>query len=212
MTIEWIKSDQQPALAQFIFAHGAGAASDSEFMQKMASLLAEKGIDVGLFDFEYMQIAKQNNKRRPPDRAPKLLQYFAHILTFVQPSLPLFIGGKSMGGRMASMLVSEERVTMPPISGVLAFGYPFHPPGKPDKLRIDHFGKIPCPFMVLQGERDTFGTRDELTQLQLDKRPEFVWLADGDHSLKPRKRSGFTELGNVQTAAEHAASFIKQHI
>ncbi|HEA18666.1 hypothetical protein LCGC14_2222200 [marine sediment metagenome] len=209
--IEWIKS-KSPAKAQFIFAHGAGAGSDSEFMQQMAQLIAAHDIDVGLFDFEYMQIAKQTNKRRPPDRAPKLLDYFAHILTFTQPNLPLFIGGKSMGGRMASMLVSEERVTMSTISGVLAFGYPFHPPGKPDKLRIDHFGNIACPFMVLQGERDTFGTRDELTQMQLDKRPDFVWLADGDHSLKPRKRSGFTELGNVQTAAEHAAGFIKQHI
>ncbi|MGS0496296.1 alpha/beta family hydrolase [Pseudoalteromonas mariniglutinosa] len=209
--IEWIKS-KSPAKAQFMFAHGAGAGSDSEFMQQMAQLIAAQGIDVGLFDFEYMQIAKQTNKRRPPDRAPKLLDYFERILTMAQPELPLFIGGKSMGGRMASMLASEARTTTPAIAGVLAFGYPFHPPGKPDKLRIDHFAQIACPFMVLQGERDTFGTREELTQMQLDKRPDFVWLPDGDHSLKPRKRSGFTQEGNQQYAAAQAVSFIKQYI
>ena len=209
--IEWIKSNT-PAKAQFIFAHGAGAGSDSEFMQQMAQLIAAHEIDVGLFDFQYMQTAKQTNKRRPPDRAPKLLDYFEQVLTVTQPTLPLFIGGKSMGGRMASMLVSEARATTPEISGVVAFGYPFHPPGKPDKLRIDHFGNIACPFMVLQGERDTFGNRDELTQMELDKRPDFVWLPDGDHSLKPRKRSGFTESENIQSAAEHAVGFIKQHI
>ncbi|KPH60175.1 alpha/beta hydrolase [Pseudoalteromonas porphyrae] len=205
MTIQWFKSTQQPAQAQFIFAHGAGAGSDSEFMQHMAVLLGKKGIDVGLFDFEYMQIAKQTNKRRPPDRAPKLLDYYAHILTLAQPNLPLFIGGKSMGGRMASMLACQSKE---PILGVVAFGYPFHPPGKPEKLRIDHFGDIACPFIVLQGERDTFGTREELATLELAKRPEFVWLNDGDHSLKPRKRSGFTVEQNLSEAAENAANFM----
>lgn len=208
MIIQWIKSNQ-PAHAQFIFAHGAGAGSDSEFMQNMASLLAEQGINVGLFDFEYMQIAKQTDKRRPPDRAPKLLAYFAKIIEQADSSLPLFIGGKSMGGRMASMLACDSAKH---INGVLAFGYPFHPPGKPEKLRIEHFGQIPCPFMVLQGERDTFGTREELEALELAKRPEFVWLADGDHSLKPRKKSGFTLEQNLLVAAEQAQKFIKQYV
>ncbi|MDP2635080.1 MULTISPECIES: alpha/beta family hydrolase [unclassified Pseudoalteromonas] len=207
MTIQWIKA-KKPAHAQFIFAHGAGAGSDSEFMQQMANLLAEQGINVGLFDFEYMQIAKQTNKRRPPERAPKLLAYFAHVIEQTEPTLPLFIGGKSMGGRMASMLACE---TDKKINGVLAFGYPFHPPGKPEKLRIDHFGDIPCPFMVLQGERDTFGTREELEALKLAKRPEFMWLADGDHSLKPRKKSGVTLEQNLQVAADRASKFIKQY-
>lgn len=207
MAIQWIKAKEAPH-AQFIFAHGAGAGSDSEFMQQMANLLAEQGINVGLFDFEYMQIAKQTNKRRPPERAPKLLAYFAQVIEQTEPTLPLFIGGKSMGGRMASMLVCE---TNKKIKGVLAFGYPFHPPGKPEKLRIEHFGQISCPFLVLQGERDTFGSREELNVLTLDKRPEFVWLTDGDHSLKPRKKSGTTLEQNLQVAAEHASKFIKQH-
>jgi len=176
--IEWFKSATQPAIAQFIFAHGAGAGSDSDFMQHMAKLISAQGIDVGLFDFEYMQIAKQTQKRRPPERAPKLLAYYEQVLTNAQPNLPLFIGGKSMGGRMASMLACSSTQ---PIAGVLAFGYPFHPPGKPDKLRTDHFADIPCPFLVLQGERDTFGTREELKTLSMPKQPSYVWLSDGDH-------------------------------
>ena len=205
MSIEWVRSSQQPAIAQFIFAHGAGAGSDSEFMQIMAKQLSEYGIDVGLFDFEYMQIAKQTNKRRPPERAPKLLTYFEHIVTQADANLPLFIGGKSMGGRMASMLACS---TSHPVLGVLAFGYPFHPPGKPEKLRTDHFADIPCPFLVLQGERDTFGNQQELADLKMINPPEIKFLKDGDHSLKPRKKSGITEEENLQQAADYAAKFI----
>ena len=102
--IEWFYSQTQPALAQLIFAHGAGAGSDSEFMQHMARLMSEQGIHVGLFDFEYMQVAKRTHKRRPPERAPKLLGYYESVLTHTSFNLPLFIGGKSMGGRIASML------------------------------------------------------------------------------------------------------------
>jgi len=207
--IEWFKSTTQPAIAQFIFAHGAGAGSDSEFMQNMATRLSEHAIDVGLFDFEYMQIAKQTNKRRPPDRAPKLLSYYASILTQAQPNLPLFIGGKSMGGRMASMLACSSEQ---PILGVIAFGYPFHPPGKPEKLRTDHFADIACPFLVLQGERDTFGTQEELAIMPMPKQPNYIWLADGDHSLKPRKKSGVTEAQNREVAALGAAQFIKSKL
>jgi predicted alpha/beta-hydrolase family hydrolase len=128
--IEWFEGTTQPAIAQFIFAHGAGAGSDSDFMQYMAKTISEQGVDVGLFDFEYMQIAKQTNKRRPPERAPKLLSYYEQTLTQTQPNLPLFIGGKSMGGRMASMLACT---TKQPVKGVIAFGYPFHPPGHAPK-------------------------------------------------------------------------------
>ncbi|MBB1377641.1 alpha/beta family hydrolase [Pseudoalteromonas sp. SR43-2] len=207
--IEWFKSTEQPAIAQFIFAHGAGAGSDSDFMQHMAKLISEQGVDVGLFDFEYMQIAKQTNKRRPPERAPKLITYYEQVLTNAQPDLPLFIGGKSMGGRMASMLACSKEQSL---SGVIAFGYPFHPPGKPEKLRTEHFADIVCPFLVLQGERDTFGTREELLTMKMPKQPLFTWLSDGDHSLKPRKKSGVTELQNRETAALSAVEFIKQQI
>ena len=207
--IQWFNSTTRRAVAQLIFAHGAGAGSDSEFMQHMATLMSEQGVDVGLFDFEYMQVAKQTQKRRPPERAPKLLCYYENVLSHANPDLPLFIGGKSMGGRIASMLAC---ITEQPVKGVLAFGYPFHPPGKPEKLRTDHFAEIPCPFLVLQGERDAFGTREELITMVMPKQPNYIWLTDGDHSLKPRKKSGVSERKNREIAAFKAVEFIKQCI
>ncbi|MCG7551501.1 alpha/beta family hydrolase [Pseudoalteromonas sp. Of7M-16] len=204
VTIEWHRA--QNPVAQFVFAHGAGAGRDSEFMQDMASKLAGQGIDVALFDFEYMETAKAQNKKRPPDRAPKLLARYEQVLSQLDDALPIFIGGKSMGGRMASMLVCESASS---IKGVLAFGYPFHPPGKPEKLRVEHFGDILCPFLILQGERDTFGNKAEVTALQLDATPEYFWLPDGDHSLKPRKASGLTEMQNRDAAAQKAVQFMR---
>ncbi|WP_256096852.1 alpha/beta family hydrolase [Pseudoalteromonas luteoviolacea] len=204
VAIQWFEA--KSPIAQFVFAHGAGAGSDSDFMQDMAKKLSLAGINVALFDFEYMETAKAQNKKRPPDRAPKLLNRYQQVLSQIDTDLPLFIGGKSMGGRMASMLACE---TQSPVCGVIAFGYPFHPPGKPDKLRVEHFGDIPCPFLVLQGERDTFGTKSEISDLSFDMTPHFVWLPDGDHSLKPRKASGFTEQQNRQEAVNSTLQFIQ---
>lgn len=205
--IEWFKPKQP--IAQFVFAHGAGAGSDSDFMQLVARHLVNLNIQVGLFDFEYMQIAKLQQKRRPPDRAPKLLAYFEQILIEADATLPLFIGGKSMGGRMASMLATE---TVRPIKGVIAMGYPFHPPGKPEKLRTEHFINIPIPFLVLQGERDTFGTRDEVEAMSLEGTMQVIWFDDADHSLKPRKKSGFTHEGHIEKAAIEAFQFMNEVI
>ncbi|UDM62504.1 dienelactone hydrolase family protein [Pseudoalteromonas piscicida] len=205
VNIEWHYAENP--VAQFIFAHGAGAGSDSDFMQQMAKLLASKGVQVGLFDFEYMQQAKQEGKKRPPERAPKLLAYFQQVLAAAELSLPLFIGGKSMGGRMASMLACETNVK---VEGVLAFGYPFHPPGKPEKLRVDHFPELKCPLLILQGERDTFGNRTEVDAMCFPEQVMVKWLKDGDHSLKPRKVSGVSELESRANAAVIAANFIKE--
>ncbi|GEK10794.1 alpha/beta family hydrolase [Pseudoalteromonas peptidolytica] len=206
VNIEWHYAENP--VAQFIFAHGAGAGSDSDFMQEMAKLLAAAGVQVGLFDFEYMQQAKREGKKRPPERAPKLLAYFEQVLAAVEPDLPLFIGGKSMGGRMASMLACETSVNL---QGVLAFGYPFHPSGKPEKLRVDHFPELNCPMQILQGERDTFGNRTEVDAMCFPEQITVKWLKDGDHSLKPRKVSGVSEAESRVNAAAIAASFIKEH-
>ncbi len=210
--IQWHKAKKP--IAQLLLAHGAGAGSDSEFMQVMATLLVNFNINVGLFDFEYMQLIKQNGKRRPPDRAPKLLCYYNKMMLQCDKVLPLFIGGKSMGGRMASMLSSEslehEFTLNAEIRGVIAYGYPFHPPKQPEKLRTDHFSGIACPFLIVQGQRDTFGTELEVKAMTLPERIKKVWIADGDHSLIPRKRSGFTQAQNWQTAAEQSALFIAE--
>lgn len=208
--MQWFNAEQP--IAQFVFAHGAGAGMDSEFMQELARLMAAQGISVGLFDFPYMEKAKAEGKRRPPERADKLLVSFNEQLTQQQDALPLFIGGKSMGGRMASMLVAQPEGICAEVRGVVAFGYPFHPPGKKDKLRVAHFGDIKVPFCVIQGERDTFGKRDELSLLADTRPAQIHWLSDGDHSLVPRKKSGYTQQGNWQQAADIAVNFIKEQL
>ncbi|PAJ72276.1 alpha/beta hydrolase [Pseudoalteromonas sp. NBT06-2] len=214
--IQWYKADNPQA--QFIFAHGAGAGMDSEFMQKMAGLLCNKQINVGLFNFEYMQKIKAEGKRRPPERTDKLLTYFDEILAQAakESDLPLFIGGKSMGGRMASMIVSDktylEHDIVSSVKGVIVFGYPFHPPGKPDKLRTAHFPDLNCLLSVMQGQRDIFGTESEVSVMKLADNIQLNWLPDGDHSLIPRKKSGFTQEQNWISAAEKAVDFINEQL
>ena len=203
--INWVNADKP--IAQLILAHGAGAGMDSEFMVTMANNLAKLGVTVGLFDFEYMQQAKLEGKKRPPQRVPKLLAYFESTLAEADANLPLFIGGKSMGGRMASMLACEQSV-----KGVIAFGYPFHPPGKPEKLRIEHFPDLNAPLAIIQGERDTFGKKDEVESYPVCDNVHTFWIPDGDHSLVPRKASGLTQLQNWQTAAEIASQFIAKQL
>ncbi|MCV2886657.1 dienelactone hydrolase family protein [Aestuariibacter sp. AA17] len=193
-------------IANFIFAHGAGAGKDSDFMQDMSARLVGLGITVIRFDFPYMQTIAETGKKRPPDRAPVLLDYFKRVIGDVTRTLPLFIGGKSMGGRMASLLLDEEDV-----AGGIVFGYPFHPPGKPEKLRTEHLQTLSTPLLILQGERDTFGRKDEISEYSLSKQVNVRFLADGDHSLKPRKASGLSYDEHLNTAANLTAEFISQH-
>lgn len=194
-------------VARFMFAHGAGAGKESEFMQTMATLLCAQSIDVVRFDFPYMQTITKTGKRRPPDKADTLLAYFTQLVNEQEDDLPLFIGGKSMGGRMATMLLD-----LPKVNGAVVFGYPFHPPGKPDKTRIAHLAQVSKPLCVVQGERDTFGTKDDISQYSLDPSINITFLPDGDHSLKPRKASGYTLEENLQRGATIAAAFIKSKL
>lgn len=201
-----INTAQNP-IATFIFAHGAGAGQNSEFMQLMAEGISKHNINVLRFNFAYMQLAEELGKRRPPERADKLLAHFKTVLSEVQGSLPIFIGGKSMGGRMASMLLQESTAL-----GCICMGYPFHPPGKPEKLRTEHLVEINKPVLILQGERDTFGTRNEIATYDLSAQVQLSYLTDGDHSFKPRKVSGCSLEENLNQAIEHSVSFIKSHL
>lgn len=194
-------------IATFVFAHGAGAGQNSPFMQIMAEGLCKRGINVVRFNFAYMQLAEELGKRRPPDRADKLLVHFQSVLSDVDSSLPLFIGGKSMGGRMASMLLQESTAL-----GCICMGYPFHPPGKPEKLRTAHLETINKPVLILQGARDSFGTREEIGAYHLSEQVQLTYLADGDHSFKPRKASGFMLDDHLQLAITESAEFIMAHI
>lgn len=194
-------------IANFVFAHGAGAGQNSEFMQLIANGIAKQNINVIRFNFAYMQLAQELGKRRPPDRADKLIVHFNAVVSGIDKSLPIFIGGKSMGGRMASMLLEKSNAL-----GCICMGYPFHPPGKREKLRTEHLLAINKPVLILQGERDTFGTREEVDTFNLSERVELSYLADGDHSFKPRKASGATLEANLVQIIEHSITFIRKHL
>jgi predicted alpha/beta-hydrolase family hydrolase len=186
-----------------VLAHGAGAPMDTPFMTAMAEGLAGEGLRVARFEFPYMAERRSSGRRRPPDREPALLgAWHAAIAALGNPS-NLVIGGKSMGGRMASMVADEAGV-----AGLLCLGYPFHPPGKPEKLRTAHLEKLRTPTLIVQGTRDPLGTRDDVAVYRLAKTIRLHWAEDGDHDLKPRKASGRTHAEALAEAVAAAVQFI----
>ncbi|WP_252179295.1 alpha/beta family hydrolase [Endozoicomonas sp. 4G] len=206
MDLIWNRAETGSPL--LILAHGAGAAMDSDFMNQMADRLMAKGVSVVRFEFPYMQERRETGKKRPPDRQPKLLQRWLAVIEQVsnEYSGPLFIGGKSMGGRMASLLVSE--VSDLSVNGVVCLGYPFHAPGKQDKPRTGHLADFPLPMLVVQGTRDAMGDYATVQGYELSGNIELHWLEDGNHDLKPRVKSGFTHEQHLIEAAEKVSAFI----
>ncbi len=191
----------------FLFAHGAGADMNSEWMLNFDKLLTEMGLEVIRFNFPYMMKRLQDGIRRPPDRAPRLLETFKQQIDLLPKDKKLIIGGKSMGGRMASLLVAYENLNKE-ISGVICLGYPFHPPKKLDKYKGAHLAEIQMPTLILQGERDTMGTRQEIDSYVFSDPVQIKFLGDGDHSFKPRVKSGLTLEFNMRQASEALAGFI----
>lgn len=185
-----------------VLAHGAGAPMDSEFMNEMAARLTGRGVRVIRFEFPYMAERRTTGKKRPPDRAPRLVAHFNQVLDELGDG-PVYIGGKSMGGRMATLIATEREV-----AGVCVLGYPFHPPGKPEKTRLGHLPDVRCPVLICQGERDALGTREQVAGYALPKSITLTWCPDGDHSLKPRKSSGVSLADNLDLAADAIAGFI----
>lgn len=183
------------------FAHGAGAPMDSDFMAVLAARLGAAGLRVARFEFPYMASRRTDGKRRAPDRMPVLLETYRGVVAELGPG-PVVVSGKSMGGRVASMIADEAGA-----AGLVCFGYPFHPPGRPEKLRTEHLAALRTPALILQGERDPFGTRDEVGDYALSGSIEVAFLPDGDHDLKPRKASGRTREQNWAEAAARAAAF-----
>jgi hypothetical protein len=185
-----------------LLAHGAGADADCEFMRSMKQCLEQQGIQVVRFNFPYMERILREGKRRPPDRMPVLMQSFTRAIESLTDK-PLWIGGKSMGGRVATLL-SEH----PQVLGTVALGYPFHPPKHPEKLRTEHLQQMSKTCLILQGERDPFGSKQEVKGYHLSNWVNIHWLPDGEHSFKPRKSSGRTQMDNLNQAAQ----IIAQHI
>ena len=200
------------ARATVLLAHGAGAPMDSPFMAAMALGLAGCDWRVVRFEFPYMAQRRLDGKQRAPDRLPKLLEAFREQVNALQgqgAGAPLVIAGKSMGGRIASLLVDELAVSAG-VLGCLCLGYPFHPPGKPDQLRTEHLQALTTPTLILQGERDSFGKRGEVETYGLSTAIQLGWLTTGDHSFKPTRSSGLSEADNWQAAVTMADQFMQR--
>ncbi len=190
-----------------LFAHGAGAPMESDFMEATAAALVVEGLPVMRFRYAYTERAAREGKRRPPDRMPLLERVHRAALDALRervPDRPVILAGKSMGGRVASHLAAEGV----PCAGLAFFGYPLHPPGKPESLRSEHFPRIEAPSLFLQG------TRDKLCDLALLERevarygaPHSVHVVEGgDHSFDVLKRSGRTE---TEVRAEVVQAFVR---
>jgi hypothetical protein len=192
------------AAQTIILAHGAGAPMDTDFMNAFALGLAKHGARVVRFEFPYMAARRASGKQGPPDREPVLRDTWLRVILAVN-ARKLFIGGKSMGGRIASLVADEADA-----AGLVCLGYPFHPTGKPAQLRIEHLQTIKTPTLIVQGERDSFGTRQEVGGYQLSKQVQIHWLADGDHGFKPRKSSGRNQHENWAEGIEVVATFINR--
>ena len=195
------------AQATVLLAHGAGAGMDTAFMTQMAQGLAEKEWQVIRFEFPYMAKQRISGRRTPPNRVEILLQSFLDQVQSLTTHQPLVIGGKSMGGRIAS-LVADGLSRESRILGCICLGYPFHPLGKPQTLRVEHLLKLQTPTLIVQGERDAMGSRGEVENYSLSQHLQFAWMPDGDHSFKPRKRSGHTEQQNMDLAVAKVNDFL----
>jgi len=185
-----------------VLAHGAGAPMDSPFMAFFAGGLAGRGSRVARFEFPYMAERRASGVRRPPDRAPKLIACWRAVIAELG-ARSLVIGGKSLGGRMASLVADEAGVR-----GLLCLGFPFHAPGRPAGARVDHLATLATPTLIVQGSRDPLGAHDEVRDTALSAAVRVHWLADGDHGFKPRKASGRTEPENWAEGLAAAAGFL----
>jgi len=191
------------AKAVMILAHGAGAPMDSLFMELFAEALAGQGIESVRFEFPYMVKRREDGRKRPPDRQPALLAAFEDQVSLAREELgsqvPLLVGGKSMGGRMATLLAAGK---CRDVDGVACYGYPFHPPGKLDRWRIEHLGEVAVPLLVVQGTRDPFGKPDELkAQGQIPGLTRLCWLDGGNHDFQPLARQPEQQADLIAQAA-----------
>jgi predicted alpha/beta-hydrolase family hydrolase len=198
-----IVNGAKDARIMLILAHGAGAPMDHPFMNAIAEGIAGKEARVVRFEFPYMAARRSGGKRRAPDREPVLMQTWREVIASAGAPGHIVIGGKSMGGRIASMVADDAG-----IAGLICLGYPFHPPGAPSRLRTAHLQKLKTSALIVQGTRDTFGLPEEVAKYKLARTIRLAWITDGDHSFKPRARSGRTYEENMAEAIERAKSFI----
>lgn len=180
-----------------VLAHGAGAPMHTPFMNAIARGLAGGGLRVVRFEFPYMRARRQTGARRPPDREPVLRQAWLDVITGLGGGGRLVIGGKSLGGRMASLVADEAAV-----GGLVCLGYPFHPPGQLARLRTAHLATLRTPTLIVQGTRDPFGTPSDVAGYDLSPQIRIEWIPEADHSLAPSVRArGANETMNQVVSA-----------
>ncbi len=202
--MDYLITGPENAKTAYILAHGAGAPMDHPWMNSVAEKLATQKIKVIRFEFPYMAERRENGKKRPPNTKKVLLETWAQVIAEqAKGHDEIYIGGKSMGGRMATLL--EEYSV---VKGIICLGFPFHAPGKPPKDRIDHLKAFSVPTLILQGERDSMGSKEEIADYVLSPSIHIDYLPDGDHSLKPRVKSGHTLDENLSAAGTAIARFI----
>lgn len=199
MNFLWNGPTRGPML---LLAHGSGAPMDSPFLETVATGLGERGLRVGRFEFPYMQKRRETGGKRPPDSREKLIACWREAVQAVPG--PVVLAGKSLGGRIASYLADEVGAR-----ALVVLGYPYHPPGRPDSLRIEHLEHLQTPSLFLQGTRDVFGSPDEIASYPLSPSIRREWIADGDHAFVPRVSSGRTEQQNLALAVDRVVDFLQ---
>ncbi|MCV6605853.1 MAG: alpha/beta hydrolase [Porticoccaceae bacterium] len=202
------------SIGTLMLAHGAGAPMDSDFMAQLTAALNQVAIDVVRFEFPYMRQRRHSGGKRPPDRQPVLLacwqQNYQRVIETLATGKPLCVGGKSMGGRMATLFAEQQFVRQAPVAGVCCFGYPFFTPGKAGKNntgRVEHLLATSVPTLIVQGTRDPFGKPNDLEALAFSNAIEWCWLEAGDHDFRPTVRSGIDHQQHFERAAGAVRSF-----
>jgi predicted alpha/beta-hydrolase family hydrolase len=192
--------------ATLILAHGAGAPMDSDFMNDMAARLAAQGVSVLRFEFPYMAQRRLDGRRRPPNPQAQLLECWRQVHATVRRHATgrLAIGGKSMGGRMASLLADELGA-----DALICLGYPFYAAGKPEKPRVAHLAELKTPTLIVQGERDALGNRQAVEGYVLSPAIELLWLPTANHDLKPLKAAGVSYADCLAQAAHSIAALLQ---
>ncbi len=203
--VELLTNGPEAAPTMVALAHGAGGPMDSPFMTRVATGIAAAGVRVVRFEFPYMEARRRGGRSGPPDPEPVLRRRWLDVIAQLGGGARLVIGGKSLGGRMASLIADEAGAR-----GLVCLGYPFHPPGQPQRPRTAHLEHLRTPALLVQGTRDRFGSRDEVRGYQLSSRIRLGWIEDGDHSLKPRARSGRSEEEALGEAVALVTAFLAE--
>lgn len=199
-----------PSTHHLLMAHGAGASTSHPFFAQLIPLLNQNGCHVWTFDFAYMVKALSEEKKRPPAQLPLLIKEYESVIGVVRQLIgtaSLWIGGKSMGARVACHVANQDNVAHD-IEGVYALGYPFHPVGKPDKLRLEVLQATSTPIFICQGERDAFGNVNDISHYSLPEHIKVAFIHDGDHSFIPRKSSGRDIMQNLKEVADLLSTFV----